>query len=249
MVVTAMGSSVGCAKPGATMVPSGTRSSAAHVLSVYTARGGEGLPTGDTTGVSDPVGGDAAYTLLGSMGSTSRPTSGCCCGPGTTSHCLYNALPAVSGVGSSRPGRPGPNGGSEPKVDVAVVSVTSNIAMVSVVGTALRSVAECAYIGCFMSAGVSIGSAVGSAAAMLGVGPAELRVVSATGSTALFARHSVTSYSKIKPGHDDVSDVPGRYGTDGTPGGASMGSPRALESLRIGKGGSPHMGDALSSTL
>lgn len=87
--------------------------------------------------------------------------------------------------------------------------------------------------------GPASGTAVGSALTIFGVGPASLPVLSTTGPTGGTARPHGAIASKKKPVHDDVSDVPGRYGTGGTRGGTVIGTPVISLTNFVTEGGPP----------
>lgn len=138
--------------------------------------------------------------------------------------CLYNALPATSGVPSSRPGRPGPNVGLVPVVNGIVGHVRALILVVIVVVTSLRGPIEKTCLGYHIVTGVVLGTAVGSAVTILVVDAALLSRVTATGVTVGASIRSVRG-SKPKPGHDDLSDAAGAYGAGGPIGITSAGPP------------------------
>lgn len=146
-------------------------------------------------------------------------------------HCVgyftifYNTIPAPTGTLPSRSGRPGPNVGSGPVVDGSVVNVPSAIYTVIVVVVIIRTSTDRTANKKLIMAGVRIGVALGPAVTIFVVGSMDTPGVPRTGTTLITARPPTAVAAKEKPKHDDVSDVPGAYGTGGTSGLASIGAP------------------------
>lgn len=193
-----------------------------HTLTVYTARGG-----GPSVlyGVSDPVGGMAAYTNVVTVGSAGVHSTGKCAGPGKEVPKLYNSLTAPIGIVTSHTGRPGPNVGLVGMVNETVVSVPANIAAVMVVVTSGRTPGERVSCGKFLSSGVRLGVTVGSAGAMLVRGHTGAGGVPTTGAAvgSVGPRGAITS--KCPSWADDFRDAPGAYGARGTAGRTTIGTP------------------------
>lgn len=126
ILVSTAGVPVECTKPVVSTVPMASRPIPVHSLTVYTARVGDGVSTRDT-GASDPVGGIAAYTNVGTVGSAVRTATGWWCGRLMMLTLLYNSIHMSTGVLSSRAGRPGPNVGLVAVVNGSVGTVTSAI--------------------------------------------------------------------------------------------------------------------------